>query len=258
MTKDIAFGIIISLLFVSLVVLFCVILIKLYINKIKKYNQIIFEKELNYQKELNQSIIESQEQTLYNISQELHDDAGQQLTYINFQLENLKLDSEENEVMLKPVSKSLVQLAHTIRNLSHSLNNQILSNENLIKAIETEVKRIGNTSHLKFEFSSLHKNTKLFSANEKIVLYRIFQEVINNILKYAKAKNVLVKIENQPNFKIIISDDGIGFNLEEKRNNQKTNGLQNIYSRAKLIHYQIDITSKENIGTTVIISEATT
>jgi glucose-6-phosphate-specific signal transduction histidine kinase len=92
MVKDIAFGIIISLLFISLVVLFCVIIIKLYVQKIKKYNKELYQKDLDHERNLNTTIVETQEQVLQNISQELHDDAGQQLTVINFQLENLKLD----------------------------------------------------------------------------------------------------------------------------------------------------------------------
>jgi glucose-6-phosphate-specific signal transduction histidine kinase len=82
----IALGILLSIAFTCLIFLFCLALIKLYIKKIKEHNQ----KELNFQKELNTTIIETQEQVLNNISQDLHDDAGQQLTYINLQLEYLK------------------------------------------------------------------------------------------------------------------------------------------------------------------------
>ena len=60
MNEDIAIGIIISLLFISLVILFCAILIKLYIQKIKKYNAQIYENEINFQKTLKASILETQ------------------------------------------------------------------------------------------------------------------------------------------------------------------------------------------------------
>ena len=118
MLNDIALGIIISLLFISLVVVFCAVLIKLYIKKINEHNQ----KEIQFQKTLNASILETQEQLLNSISQDLHDDAGQQLTVINFQLENLKLDINDIDNKLEAVSTSVAQLANSLRKISHSLN----------------------------------------------------------------------------------------------------------------------------------------
>ena len=82
--SNITFGIVTILLFVTLIVLFCIILIKLYVRKIKNYTKVIYQKDIDFQKSLNETIIETQEQVLNNISQDLHDDAGQQLTYINF------------------------------------------------------------------------------------------------------------------------------------------------------------------------------
>lgn len=253
--RDIAFGIIIVLLFILLVVLFCAILIKLYIQKIKKYNQILFEKEINHQKQINQTILETQENTLQNIAQELHDDAGQQLTYINFQLEHLKLDHQNIKEEINPVSQSLSQLSNTIRSLSHSLNNQILSQQNLIKAIETEANRINALQKIHISVDSKLTEPISFSITEKIVIYRIFQEVINNTLKHAKAKNIYIKLISEDNFKMIIRDDGKGFNVEEELQNAKTNGLQNLITRAKLIHYTLQIQSEKTKGTTVVLTK---
>src|SRR5690606_6684395 len=111
MESNIAFGILIAVFFISLIVLFCVLIVKLYINKIKTYTRVIYEKDLEFQRTLNTTIIETQEQVLTNISHDLHDDAGQQLTYINFQLENLKLDSPDLQNIMAPVSESLTQLS---------------------------------------------------------------------------------------------------------------------------------------------------
>jgi signal transduction histidine kinase len=117
-----AFGIIICLLFISLVVIFCVVLIKLYIQKTKEYNL----KNFDFQKTLNKTIIETQEQVFENISQDLHDDIGQQLTFVNFQLEKIKLDNESPDEDLDKLSHSIAQIAKSIRDLSHSMNNQLI------------------------------------------------------------------------------------------------------------------------------------
>lgn len=255
MVKDIAFGIIICLLFISLVVLFCIIIIKVYIQKIKKYNQELYQKDIDFQKTLNTTILETQEQVLQNISQELHDDAGQQLTVINFQLENLKLDSQEFDLALMPISKSVTALSKSIRSISHSLNNQLLSQQNLIKAIETEVNRLNKNKSLTVNFICDNPNLKTFSGTEKIVLYRIFQETINNMLKHAKATIIDVEIKSLPKFELKITDNGQGFDLHNIKNKKKSLGLQNIIDRAKIINFEAKIFSEIGVGTTTIISE---
>ena len=254
MLKDIAFGIIIALLFVTIVVIFCVIIIRMYIQKTIKHNQIIFQKDLDFQKTINNTIIETQEQVLQNISQELHDDAGQQLTVINFQLENLKFDSQEFDSALSPISKSVNALSKSIRSISHSLNNQLLSQQNLVKAIEIEINRLKENKSLTINFVHDASNEKIFSTNEKIVLYRIFQEIINNILKHAKANAIDIEIKTNPKFELKVSDNGQGFDLENITNKNHSLGIKNIIERAKIINFEAQIFSEINKGTIVTIS----
>jgi signal transduction histidine kinase len=246
----IAVGIVIGLIFISFVVLFCVLLIKLYIKKIKEHNQ----KELAFQKTLTEAITETQEQVLNNISQDLHDDAGQQLTYINFQIENLKLDSAELNEQLTPLSQSVVGLSKTIRSISHSLNNQLLLQQDVIKAITSEVERLQNNSKIAVQILVEKNVKKTFTANEKIVIYRIFQEVLNNCLKHAKASVLTIKIETNPTFKMTISDNGQGFDINNSKS-KATLGLNNLNQRAEIINYSVVIQSQVNEGTTVILSE---
>ncbi|POS02449.1 sensor histidine kinase [Flavobacterium croceum] len=253
--RDIAFGVLISVLLILLVALFCAVLIKLYIQKIKKYNQIIYQKEIDHQVQLNQMMLETQEQTFQHLSQELHDDAGQQLTYINFQLEHLKLDYPNLENNINLVSSSVLQLSTSIRQLSHSLNNQILSQQDLIKAIEIETNRINQYKNVHIQFqNNLSKNIS-FSTHEKIVIYRVFQEAINNVFKHAQATNVLVYVENQSKFLLKIQDNGTGFTVENELNTSKSNGLQNMMSRAAIIGFQIQILSAIGKGTTVELTQ---
>lgn len=253
MQYNIAFGILTGLFFVSLVVLFCVVLVKLYIKKIKEHNR----KELAFQMALNQTIIETQEQVLNNISQDLHDDAGQQLTYINFQLENLKLDSAALQEVLTPVSKSVGQLSESIRNISHSLNNQLLLQQDLIKAIETEVNRLQKNTKVILLYSFAAHTQREFNANEKIFIYRIFQECINNCLKHAKANEIKVTISTRPEFEMVIADNGKGFD-PDKISGKTSMGLANMKHRADSIGCILEIQSAVGHGTTITLSETTT
>jgi signal transduction histidine kinase len=252
--SNITFGIVTILLFVTLLVLFCAILIKLYVRKIKNYTKVIYQKDIDFQKALNSTIIETQEHVLNNISKDLHDDAGQQLTYINFQLENLKLDSPELNDVLQPISQSVGALSQSIRGISHSLNNQLLLKQDVLKAITAEVDRLKNQSKINFRLVIDKPTQKVFNDNEKIVIYRIFQESINNILKHAKAKNIEITIDTVPFFEMTISDDGKGFNVDEKLN-KETMGLQNIINRAEIIDYKVTIQSAINNGTSLLLCE---
>lgn len=250
---DFALGLIIILFVIILIVLFCAILIKLYIQKIKKYNQIIYQKEIEHQIKLNQSMLEAQEQTLMHISQELHDDAGQQLTYINFQLEHLKLDFPTLLNNVAPISHSITNLSSSIRQLSHSLNNQILSQQNVVKAIQIEVERLNSYKNIQIDFVNKLHTLITFSTHEKIVIYRIFQECLNNIFKHAKATIIEISLEEKPNFVMTISDNGLGFDVEKEMKTEKSNGLKNMVSRAEIIKYELVFISNISQGTTIIL-----
>lgn len=250
----IALGILFSIVFTCLIFLFCILLIKLYIKKVKTYTQQLYQKDIDFQKSLNQTILETQEQVLNNISQDLHDDAGQQLTYINFQLENLKLDSAELNTLLEPLSQSVGNLSNSIRSISHSLNNQLLLQQDLFKAIATEVERLQKNPNIKIVLDQEESIKKEFTANEKIVIYRIFQEIINNTLKHAKAKQISVTIATTPSFVMTVQDNGKGFDQNVVGNKQSL-GLQNMSSRAAIINYQLSIHSEIGVGTTITLSE---
>ena len=256
MLDNIAFGIVISVLFVSLLVLFCVLIIKLYIHKIKSYTKLIYEKDLDFQKALTTTILETQEQVLNNISQDLHDDAGQQLTYINFMVENLKLDRPEMEGSLIPLSESVQMLSNSIRSISHSLNNQLLMQENLFKAIEAETERLKNSnSTIHINFKAAPKGKKVFGNNERIVIYRIFQEAINNIFKHSKATVIDITLTANPFFELVISDNGKGFDMDSIKQNPSGMGLHNIIKRAEIINFKVSIDSARGKGTTITLSE---
>ncbi|RZL44922.1 MAG: hypothetical protein EOP00_18655 [Pedobacter sp.] len=255
MNTNLAFGIVIAILFASLVVLFCVLLGKLYINKIKNYTKVIYQKDIDFQKTLNTTIIETQEQVLNNISQDLHDDAGQQLTYINFQIENLKLDSPLLKETLEPLSQSVSNLSKSIRSISHSLNNQFITRQDLLKVIETEVERLQKNPSILLHFIRKDTTEKAFTTNEKIVIYRIFQEIINNAFKHSKGTEITITIQNKTGFVMTICDNGKGFDYELVKDSTTSLGLKNIIARASIINYVIDVKSKLDKGTTITLSE---
>lgn len=252
--NQVVLGIIIAFIFIGLILFFCVIIIRLYFNKIKKYTELLHQKDLDFQKAITQTVIETQEQVLNNISQDLHDDAGQQLTYINFQIENMKLDSPELGEILEPVSQSLGNLSQSIRSISYALNSQLLLQQDVIKAIATEIKRLQKNAKIDIVYSFKEIEMKKFDDNEKIIIYRIFQECINNIFKHAKASKMSIFITTSPDFKMIIADNGKGFDPTDKKGKLSL-GLINMISRANSIAYHLAVESQVGSGTEITLSE---
>jgi len=256
MIRDVAFGIIIGLLFLSLVVLFCVLVVKLYIRKTGNYAAALYQKDIDSQKALNTAILETQEQVLAGIAQELHDDAGQQVAYINFQVENLKLDSPEMKEKLSSLSESVEALSQSVRSISHALNSQTLVRQDLFKAIETEVLRLKKSCPISIKISGKFP-AREFSAEEKIMVYRIFQEMVANCCKHAAASKIMVSLARTAAFELVVSDDGKGFD-PELASKKTTMGLQNMQMRAAVIGFALEIQTVPGKGTRLRLYEKNT
>ena len=254
MHREIAIGIVIAVVFMLLIVFYIILFTKLHIQKIKTYTRQLYEKDLDFQKTLTTTVIETQEQVLNDISRDLHDDAGQQLTVINFQLEHLKLDSPEWATALNPLSDSLIKLSQSIRNISHALSNQLVVQQDLLKAIAAEMKRLESNTRINISFLLSKKDNREFDVNEKIIIYRIFQECLNNSLKHSKASSITVAVKTTPKFEMTISDNGIGF-VRSAKANRLSLGLFTMESRAASINYQLTITTSPGAGTVITLTE---
>jgi signal transduction histidine kinase len=157
--------------------------------------------------------------------------------------------------MLEPLSESVGHLSKSIRSISHSLNNQLLLQQDLFKAIVTEVERLQKNAKIDIQFLHDESITKVFTANEKIILYRIFQEIINNSLKHSKAKAITIRTQATPTFSLMIKDNGKGFDLKSTVIGKQTLGLQSISNRAEIVNYTLQIDSKLGEGTTITLTD---
>lgn len=252
MSSDIAIGIIITFLFVCMAILFCAILIKVYVAKIKKYNQLLFEKQLEQQKAVNLAVLETQEETLNNIALDLHDDAGQRLTYLNLQLEQVKINQPELQASISPISQTIKELGSNLRDLSHSLTSSSLADSSLITVLEKELQRVNKLGVVNCELQMSNRNNFQFSLEEKIIHYRMFQEILNNMLKHSRATTFSLELNHpeQPVFKY--QDNGKGFDTDKST---LSSGLKNLKKRCELIDYNFDITSIPQEGTSITISK---
>jgi signal transduction histidine kinase len=168
-------------------------------------------------------------------------------------LNTLQLDDRGKSAQKIEDTKELTrQLITDLKSLSVSLNGDLIAKIGLLKGIENEVKRLNKigqfTTQLKVEglFAPLEESTTF-------ILYRMVQEVINNIVKHSGAKHIDFLATTSENlFTLVIQDDGVGFNLEEKVNSGGS-GFLNLQNRAKLIHAQFSIQSSPRVGTKIFI-----
>jgi len=150
------------------------------------------------------------------------------------------------------LNKAMVDLA----NLTKSLHTDRIAQIGLGESIHFELENINRAGLLDIEYSITGIEESL-DDQKAIVLFRIFQENLNNILKHSKAKKVQINLTYlDDKFIMKITDDGIGFNVTEKKNSTSSAagvGLKSIFNRAKLIGADIDMQSETGRGTIVTI-----
>lgn len=255
MNKTIAYAVIITTFFLVLLIGFIIILLMSYTRKRVSHEKQILEKEYQFQQTLLSAQIETQEQTFENISQELHDNIGQQITALNFQLENQKLKQPDTKEALNKISDTLSTIARQIQSLSHSLNPNWLQQQGLLVSIAQEIERLDHISSIDFQFRCDDAPALSLNTEEQIIIFRIFQEIINNALKHAQAQYIVINIHAAQPFQLSVNDDGIGFNWEQMKIQSKGLGLLNMQKRAQIIGFDCIIESKKSQGTSIVLKE---
>ena len=213
--------------------------------------------ELQYNQALLQAQIEIQEELLQHISREVHDNLGQVAALIKLNLAAFPADlSEEATKKLEETRHLMKKLMLDIKALSLSLNTDYLSEEGLVRAIEGECKRIDQLGLFKVDFNITGIVTGL-EAGKQIFLYRMFQELVSNIFKYAEATGITVTIyADETVFILEVKDNGKGFDVDEvirQSLKYQSTGLRGLQKRAELIGARLEIKSDAGKGTSIKI-----
>lgn len=205
-----------------------------------------------FNQELLKTQIEIQEETFAYISSEIHDNIGQVLSFLKLNLSNNKAATKA--LILEKIDESNIlidQVILDLRNISKSLSYDNITHIGLVKTIEIEINRIKATKLFEIGFLVMG-NTYLLPNNCEIVIFRIFQECVNNIIKHAKAKTIDVKLNYLYNgFEMHICDDGIGYNNNEFKGGL---GLFNMKKRAKIIGANLTIETAISKGCKVFFT----
>jgi two-component system, NarL family, sensor kinase len=245
-------GIFVAVISTTLLILLLVVIAVLVIivsgrQRMKQEKELI-ESKLTFERELRQVETEVSEHVMGKFAQELHDNIGQLLTALHIQVENQKIDHPELKESFKPTDIYISEISQQLRMLSRTLNNDYLGHIGLLAAIELEVERMTGLKKFVVHCNALKGPTNL-NKNQELMLFRIFQEIVQNALRHSGAANLFIDIKNEgQNFEMSIKDDGKGFNCDEVLNNRLGSGLQNIRKRAKLAGFRAEIISSPDNG----------
>jgi two-component system, NarL family, sensor kinase len=246
MNSTIVIAIITGTVLLLILVIFTSLIISSYTRrKIKHITEIELQKQA-FNNTLMQSQLAIKEQTLQHISEEIHDNIGQTLTLAKLELNTSNLHNEKINSSINYISNAIANL----RNLSKSMHGASITNIGIIAALQLEIDKLENTKAFNI-ISELDNNVKL-SDEKTIILFRMFQELINNILKHANASSINISLNKNNNLATLeITDNGIGFDVVHTTKNI---GMQSLQNRANLLGGFFSVESIIGKGTTAKIT----
>jgi signal transduction histidine kinase len=211
------------------------------------------EMEYNYTQLLLRSRLEVQEYTLASISKELHDNINQVLTASVLQL-NVAMRpnrSQKETIDIVTATRDTIKGAISdIRSLSHNLSTGLVEKRDLSESLKAELDRIDSYTDLKCSLE-LEGDEKL-SPEQRLLLFRVVQEALQNILKHSRATEVNVQLTTHTGAcNMLIKDNGVGFDLEAVDTHNSL-GFQNMRERIALLNGTLQVESSEK-GTSLHI-----
>jgi len=202
-----------------------------------------------------QSVLKGQEEERSRLARDLHDGVGGLLSGVKLSMSNMKGNvflSEENAESFNNVILQLDQSIAELRRVSHNMMPEALIKYGLKEALENYCENINVSGKIKVRLQTYGMDKRMEQSTE-IIIYRMIQELLNNVIKHADAKNVLIQlIRKDDHFNLTVEDDGKGFDVNEIENKRGA-GLSNIKARAEYLNGNVDIVSKKGEGTSVNI-----
>ena len=216
-------------------------------------HQKIRELEDNMKMNSMRSVITGQEIERERIAKDLHDSLGGLLSTIKLQFDNVR-SKKQDLADLKEFNhahKLLDTAVDEVRTISRNLQPGSLHDLGLVYAIRDLINRFEGEGYPDVDFQYYEMPEKM-DKMISLSIYRIIQELLNNSLKHAQAKEILIQINTEDNELVIqYEDDGVGFDQNNLK--RKGMGLENIGSRVNYMHGSLTMDSEQGKGMSVLI-----
>lgn len=236
---------------ILLPLLLIILFLLVYQRRLYKKQKLLNQLELEKQKTLMDAFILTKEKEQKRIAQELHDGIGSSLTALKMSLIHIEMDNNDKVW----INERIKAISHDVKRISNELMPSMLEDMGLQATVTRLVENLNKSTKVSFRYSPCDVNPYAQNPQTELALYRVIQEILTNIIKYADASNVLIRetiLESIYNLQII--DDGKGFSPTETEFSKSGSlGLKNIKSRILQIGGTLNYLSNLPKGTIVNI-----
>jgi PAS domain S-box-containing protein len=210
---------------------------------------------------LSSHLFVAQERERERISRELHDEVGQDLAILKYQIRFIAGKLRKDQGVLKQACEDalehLNQVVENIRIISRDLSPAVLKNLGLTASIKKMVEGFEKLGQVRIS-AEIDNIDRLLSPEREVNLYRIFREGLTNIGKHAQATHVFISVKHIDRMILCrLKDDGTGFDIEKEkrvRSPQEGLGLLTMQERSRMLGGYLDIQSHEGKGTEIFLS----
>lgn len=186
------------------------------------------------------------------IAQNLHDNAGPELSLLKLNLDELNIRTEEDTIAIDKVKAHIDKILNNLRRISHNLMPNSLLREGINPALHDLTTKLSNKG-LQIEFESEQRIDLPIEIS--IHLYRMMEEFIYNTIKHAQASRIKIQLSRtETQFQLLARDNGIGFNSNSQTTNPKGMGLKGYEYRTELIGGTFSVYSELGKGTQLQIT----
>jgi two-component system, NarL family, sensor kinase len=200
------------------------------------------------------AVLQAQENERTRIAKDLHDGVGTFLSTLKLNVQTLESALSAEKTAYNNTLDLIDKTAVELRNIMNNLSDETLQQQGLIAAVSELTLRVNQIGGTQIRFQH-HGFEKRINTIIEINLYRAAQELVQNCLKHAAAKKAIVQlIEHEASIVLVVEDNGVGFNPDDKVQNQQGGmGLNNIRKRVAFIKGSMQIESAPQQGTTWVI-----
>jgi PAS domain S-box-containing protein len=197
-------------------------------------------------------LLSAQEEERRWVARELHDDVTQRLAVLAIEMAKLERQLPKGQQAvrqrLQALHEQLVTLSTDVHGLSRKLHPSILEDLGLEDALSAECFRLSQPGGLRVVFTNEHV-PEAIPRHIALCLYRVAQEALHNVLKYAQAREVQVVLSGKGDgIRLRLHDDGVGFDLAQVRRKGGL-GLASMRERLRLIDGRLTIRTRPGAGT---------
>lgn len=196
------------------------------------------------------------EEERQSIAREIHDELGQYLTAISFDIGKLKskIQDQQTQELLLHARLLLQDTINAVRKIAFSLRPLLIDDLGLVEAIKYHAREFEERTNIPCQFKDFTSNHYISNKNITISYFRVFQEALTNVIRYAQASKVEASLKlNKSSLLLTIKDNGVGFDtslLQQK----KSLGIIGMRERMRLVNGNFKLNSKPGYGTQIIVS----